>query len=97
MIKLSNTILTRGHATTHYRSGVTPFSAGFILRITEETIPPTPTADTGGRSPGSGKRKREEKRRKQITISLYINKEVYKETKIIDEDINISANDVLIE
>jgi len=98
----SGSILTRGRASSFFSNGFTPITSGFILRVTEETIPPTPTPDIGGRS---GRRyettdfqsKRKQEALKRITISVYINNEVYSKSMIVDENVSIKAKDVHVE
>ena len=97
----SGSILTRGKSSVFFKAGVTPFTSGFILQITETPyIPPSVVAVPGGGRSGnrsSHEEPKETKKLKRITVSVYINNKEYSETHIVDENISISASDVLVE
>lgn len=88
MINSSLSILTRGRLF----SGITPFSSGFILTITEEIIS---VPNLGGKSTSS--KKQNEQFLKKINVSLYINNEQYKKSIIVKENIKVTIDDILIE
>jgi len=92
MFNRSGSILTRGKSSTIFR-GITPFSSGFIISIEEIE---TQEIQLGGRGTTSRKEKNQ-KKQKIIRICVYINKEEYCVEKTVDEDIKISAEDILVE
>jgi hypothetical protein len=98
MTNRSGSILTRGRSSIFFRSGVAPFTSGFILQITETPVPAPIVDDVGGRSGRRSEYPYEEpKRLKRITVTVYINNKEYSESHIVDENIKIKVNDVLIE
>jgi len=92
MFNRSGSILTRGKSSTIFR-GITPFSSGFIISIEEIE---TQEIQLGGRGTTSRKEKNQ-KKQKIIRICVYINNEEYCVEKTVDEDIKISAEDILVE
>jgi len=99
MINQSVSILTRGRSSTVYTSGITPITSGFIV-LEIEYIPPIPPIEIeqgGGRSGRKIHEYPEEKEKKKIRITLYINNEKYVKEKIVDADVKVSMDNILIE